>query len=231
MLRCSQAGEVVGALFVKEELTMSSFTLPASLKGLDIYYSDPKSPASIASKKLYSFGDINLVDSISDINITYDVLSFFQVNLSVFELALTQIKKVIKSKKVVDMYSGVGTIGLAVGASILVESDKNNIGHAMKNVGSTDTEVVHASSEKALVHITSDSTLIVDPPRAGLHKDVIARIAEVRPPQVIYLSCNPATQARDVKLLEENYRITYAQGYNFFPRTPHIESLVVLELK
>lgn len=230
VLRCSEASEVVAALYIKEELDLSSFKLPESLKGLVIYYSDPKSPASLPSKELYSFGDINLCDSISGINITYDVLSFFQVNLPVFELALAEIKKHLKGSKIVDMYSGVGTIGIAIGATKLVESDVQNINMAKKNVVGTDIEVIHATSETALEYIESESTLIVDPPRAGLHKDVVSRIIEVKPKQIIYLSCNPSTQARDVKLLEENYKINYAQGYNFFPRTPHIESLVVLTL-
>ena len=230
VLRASEAQEVVGALFVKEELDMSNFVLPASLKGIDIYYSNPKSPASVASKKLYSFGDITLADTILGKNITYDVLSFFQVNIPVFEQTLKTIKKLVKSKNIVDMYSGVGTIGITVGATTLVESDNNNIAMAQKNAGKA-VKVVHATSETALEYITPDATMIVDPPRAGLHKSVIDKIAEVRPLQIVYLSCNPSTQARDIKLLEEHYKIIYAQGFNFFPRTPHIESLIVLELK
>jgi 23S rRNA (uracil1939-C5)-methyltransferase len=231
MLRCSQGGEVVATLFMKERVDMSAFTLPEGLKGIDIYYSDPKSPASVPTKKLYSLGDIKLVDSIIGINITYDVLSFFQVNLPVFELALTAIKQSIKTKNIVDMYSGVGTIGIATGATTLVESDGANIEMAKVNVKGTLINVVHATSETAMNQVTSDCTLIVDPPRAGLHKNVIEQIIEIKPQQIVYLSCNPSTQARDIKLLEENYNIVHAQGFNFFPRTPHIESLIVLELK
>lgn len=230
VLRASEAGETVGALYVKEELDLAGFVLPASLKGLDIYYSNPKSPASVASKKLYSFGDITLTDSVMGQNITYDVMSFFQVNVPVFEQALEAIKSHLKSKNIVDMYSGVGTIGISIGAKTLVESDENNVKIAKKNA-KKGVEVVHATSETALSYIKPDMTLVVDPPRAGLHRSLIDKIAEVRPMQIIYLSCNPSTQARDVKLLEKHYRITYAQGFNFFPRTPHIESLFVLELK
>jgi 23S rRNA (uracil1939-C5)-methyltransferase len=157
-------------------------------------------------------------------------MSFFQVNLPVFEEALKTIKKLIKGKNIVDMYSGVGTIGITIGATTLVESDESNIIMAQKNAGK-GVEVVHATSETALDYITPTCTLVVDPPRAGLHRSVVDKIAEVRPMQVVYLSCNPSTQARDIKLLEEHYKITYAQGFNFFPRTPHIESLIVLELK
>jgi 23S rRNA (uracil1939-C5)-methyltransferase len=231
VLRSSQAGVTVATLFVKEELVLSDFKLPKDLKGLEVYYSDPKSPASLASKKLYSFGDITLTDTVMGKNIIYDVLSFFQVNLPVFDLALQEIKTQVTGKDTVDMYSGVGTIGIAVGANKLVESDEGNVKMALKNVEGTDTEVVQATSETALDAITAKTSLIVDPPRAGLHKDLISHINEAKPMQIVYLSCNPSTQARDVKLLEENYKITYAQGFNFFPRTPHIESLIVLELK
>jgi 23S rRNA (uracil1939-C5)-methyltransferase len=231
VFRSSQAGEVVGAMYVKHELEMSNFNLPKGLNGLVVYYSDPKSPASVPTKKLYSFGDIKLVDEVLGINITYDVMSFFQVNIPVFELALKQMKSNLKSEKSIDMYSGVGTIGLILNSSELVESDKDNVEMAKINVKGTSIEVIHSTSEEALSYITDNKVLILDPPRAGLHKKMIDRIAEVRPMQIIYLSCNPSTQARDVKLLENEYRITFAQGFNFFPRTPHIESLVVLEKK
>ena len=236
VIRSSQAGEVVSALFVKRKLDFSAFELPKGLKGLVVYYSDPKSPASIPTKKLYTKGDITLTDNVGTKDITYDVLSFFQVNLPVFEQTLKVIKSTIiskpKAKKhpIVDMYSGVGTIGLALGADVLVESDESNIVMAKKNTEGTSVEVIHATSESALKHIKSDSIIIVDPPRAGLHRDVIDRILEAKPSKIVYLSCNPSTQARDVKYLSEFYKISLAQGYNFFPRTPHIESLVVLTL-
>jgi 23S rRNA (uracil1939-C5)-methyltransferase len=232
LIRSSQSGDAVAALFIKEDLaSCSDFTLPASLKGIDIYYSDPKSPASVPTSKLYSLGDVNLTDTINGKKISYDVLSFFQVNIPMFEKALTVIVDQLNREPSVDFYSGVGAIGIAAGSDVLIESDHANVAMAQKNIKGTDTKVVHASSETALEHISADKVLIVDPPRAGLHKDVIQKINEVKPPKVLYLSCNPSTQARDVKLLEEQYRVVYAQGFNFFPHTPHIESLIVLELR
>lgn len=71
--------------------------------------------------------------------------------------------------------------------------------------------------------------MIVDPPRAGLHRDVADRLLEVTPSRIVYLSCNPVTQARDVRFLLDKYSIAYVQGYNFLPRTPHIESLIALD--
>lgn len=229
VLRCNQNDIVVGALFIKEKIDMTAFELPKSLQGLDIYYSEPKSPASVPTKKVYSFGDIRLQDTIGGINITYDVLSFFQVNVPTFEMALIHIKKVLGDKKSIDLYSGVGTIGISVGSNTLIEVDRNNCTYAEKNSKDSNIKVVCTSSEKALDYILGDETVIIDPPRAGLHKKLTEKLAEVRPPQIIYLSCNPSTQARDVKMLESTYKVVYAQGYNFFPKTPHIESLIVLE--
>ena len=76
-----------------------------------------------------------------------------------------------------------------------------------------------------------DKTIIFDPPRAGLHDKVVQKTLEALPPKVMYLSCNPATQARDLALLQEAYEITYFEGFNFFPHTPHIETLAVLTKK
>jgi len=233
VFRSSQGSEVVAALFVKKqpEFDFTDFKVPEGLKGLDIYYSNPKSPASVPTEKIYSSGDITLTDSIMDTNITYDVLSFFQVNVPVFERALQKVLQGINGKSVIDFYSGVGTIGIPIGASVLVESDATNVAMAKHNIGDRNIKVIEASSQSAGEYINDRDALIVDPPRAGLHKDVIARILEAKPPKVVYLSCNPSTQARDVALLTEVYKIQAAQGYNFFPRTPHIESLIVLQLK
>lgn len=231
MLRCSEEGDVVAALFFKEKLDFSAITLPEELKGLAVYYSNPKSPASVPTELLYSFGDITITDGIGGKNIIYDVLSFFQVNLPVFEQALARIKEYVGDKPVIDFYSGVGTIGIPLNADLLVESDESNIKMAKKNVEGSSIKVIHASSETATDYIDASHTLIVDPPRAGLHQAVIDRIIEVSPPLIAYLSCNPSTQARDIALLKEQYSIVHAEGFNFFPRTPHIESLIVLELK
>ncbi len=226
LLRANQQKEVVGALFVKKELDFKDFHLPKELKGIKIYYSDPKSPASLLTRLIYSLGDIKLEDSVMGKNITYDVLSFFQVNLKMFEMALSDIKDYVDSGSL-DMYAGVGTIGAVVDSDTLVEIDENS--HKFIQLNSPDAEAVLASSEKAVDYIAKDKTLILDPPRAGLHKDVIDSIMLAKPPRIIYLSCNPATQARDLSRLTEFYKIIFARGYNFFTRTPHIESLVILD--
>ena len=87
-------------------------------------------------------------------------------------------------------------------------------------LGKTGAKPYSHPAKKALDHIGSLSIIIVDPPRAGLHEDVIARLLETTPPRIIYLSCNPVTQARDVARLVENTAFRHHQGYNFFPVHP-----------
>ena len=134
---------------------------------------------------------------------------------------------------VIDFYSGVGSIGLTIGGDncTLIEIDEHAVREMKRNITElhSNAKAVLAPAEKALDYITPDATIILDPPRAGLHADVTAKLLEAAPPRIIYLSCNPVTQARDVALLAEKYKIVHHRGYNFFPRTPHIEHLVVLD--
>jgi 23S rRNA (uracil1939-C5)-methyltransferase len=237
VLRSNKKGECVAALFVKKE-EFGEFEIPNSLKGLVCYYSNPKSPASVKTAKLWHKGDIKLSDSVCGTNLEYDVDSFFQVNVPVFEKAIEDIRECLdsKTKELVDFYGGVGSIGVltAQGKPLkIVEVHEDSAKMAEENLAKLNlenAEVICLPGEGSLDSIVEDSTLIVDPPRAGLHKKVVQQISEIKPKQVIYLSCNPVTQARDVKLLlEAGYKISFAKGYNFFPKTPHIESLVILE--
>ena len=137
---------------------------------------------------------------------------------------------------ILDFYAGVGTIGLTIGGGnvTLVEINTDAVREMQRNITEldrTDARAVLAPSEQALDHITGKEIVIVDPPRAGLHTDVIATLLQKLPPRIIYLSCNPVTQARDVALLQQNYQIAWHRGYNFFPRTPHIEHLIILDKK
>ena len=73
--------------------------------------------------------------------------------------------------------------------------------------------------------------MIVDPPRAGMHDDVIKVILNASPARIVYVSCNPATQARDISLMAEKYKVTKVQPVDMFPHTQHVESVVLLSRK
>lgn len=236
IVRCSQNGDAVASLFVKPE-TFIGLQLPAGVQGLRVYHSNPKSPASVPTKLLYEQGDAELHDTLLGHTFTYDSDSFFQVNVPVFEKALARIREHTQEQgTLVDMYAGVGSIGLSVASKrvALIELDPATAAMARINAAAAedvDATVIETSSEKALDAIVPDAPVIFDPPRAGLHDKVVARTLEVKPPQIIYLSCNPATQARDLAALQPAYDITYFEAFNFFPHTPHIETLAVLQAK
>jgi len=241
LIRCNSKGQTIAQLYVKNEefqpISEKSLEKIDNLVGFELIYSEPKSPASVITKRMAKWGIDSLEDIVLDITFNYATEGFFQINLPVYEKALQDMKQWIEDKPVVDLYSGVGTIGLTIGGNNLklIEINKDAVREMRRNIYSMkredSVEAILASSESAVEHITNETTVIVDPPRAGLHDNVIDRLLEVTPSRIIYLSCNPATQARDIYKLAEKYGIKHHMGYNFFPRTPHIENLVILELK
>lgn len=245
LVRCDALGNVALQLYVKEQsfvqLTGAELELlkeNGNVIGFELIFSNPKSPASVITERLQTWGTTSLTDTILDVPFTYAVEGFFQINIPVYEQALRDMKEWVSADKpAIDLYSGVGTIGLTIGGAnvTMVEINEHAVREMKRNITALDREkavqAILAPSEGALEYITSDVTVIVDPPRAGLHEDVVNKILAVTPERIIYLSCNPVTQARDVARLGEVYGVKYHRGYNFFPRTPHIEHLVVLDLK
>lgn len=172
-----------------------------------------------------------LEDSICGYKYSYSPNGFFQINLPVYELALNEISSHITTNKVLDLYAGVGSIGLSVARDkelTLVEINNAAFAEMQANAKNTNANCVLAKSEDVTEYITPDCTTILDPPRAGCDQKLIEKLNETQPETIIYLSCNPITQARDIAALKD-YRIQKAQPYNFFPRTPHIENLVILK--
>lgn len=237
LIRCDQKGSCVWQLYTKQTdnpYMQALVGAPLPAQGGEIIYSDPKSPASRITKRLHTVGNPVLTDIVLSVPFFYATEGFFQINLPVYEQALKDMRHFIKNDDaVVDLYSGVGSIGLTIGGNApeLIEVNEDAVREMKRNIKSqaSHAKAILAPSEKALDYITDSKVIIVDPPRAGLHKDVIDRLTVTQPPRIIYLSCNPATQARDIALLLPHYTIAMHKGYNFFPHTPHIEHLVVLD--
>ncbi|MFA7245168.1 MAG: 23S rRNA (uracil(1939)-C(5))-methyltransferase RlmD [Candidatus Magasanikbacteria bacterium] len=240
ILRSNGKGQAIAALFIKDKLEFSDYPeAKENLLGFQLYYSTHKSPASVPTALLYTSGQDYLIADIDGTKLKFGLLSFFQIHMPIFQKCLTQIARHIgKNEKALDFYSGVGSIGLPLAQNFkeltLVDNNEEAIDYAKENIKLNKLKNVESfckPAEKITELITSDKILIVDPPRAGMHDKVTDKILEVLPPKIIYLSCNISTQARDVKKLAEKYKIIDATIYNFFPKTPHIEGLLVLELK
>lgn len=168
--------------------------------------------------------------------------SFFQVNSKITEQLYNEVKEIIKerhSKNVLDLYCGTGTIGIYISEEVNkvlgIESCKEAILDAKKNVELnkvTNCTYQLGKVEDLTKEITNEyDTAIIDPPRNGLNKKVVDKLLEITPNTLIYISCDPVTLARDLNLLKEKYNIDYIRPYNMFPRTYHVENLVLLTKK
>jgi 23S rRNA (uracil1939-C5)-methyltransferase len=172
--------------------------------------------------------------------------SFFQTNSTqakVLYKAVETLANLQGHELVYDLYTGVGTIAhfLArkarhvVGIEIIegaIEDAKINAQlNGLTNVSFWLGDMKDVFNEALLAACGKPDVIVVDPPRAGMHPAVIQQLLEVTPEKIIYVSCNPATQARDIYLLQEKYELTHAQPIDMFPHTSHVENVVLLVRK
>jgi uncharacterized RNA methyltransferase CTC_02481 len=169
--------------------------------------------------------------------------SFFQVNYDISTRMYNKVKDVIvkeKSKNVLDLYCGTGTIGIYISdvvskiTGIEVVSDAIEAANINKKINNVENiEFILGKVEDKLDFISNNNidTVIVDPPRSGLHKKVIPILERISPKTIIYVSCDPITMARDIKLLSNNYELVEVTPYDMFPNTYHVETVCVLKKK
>lgn len=189
-------------------------------------------------------------DTISDslLGRTYKISaqSFYQVNTLMAEkLYQTAIDfaELTKEDVVLDAYSGIGTIGLSLAQEVKqvygVEVVEKAVEDAMENAranGVSNADYVCAPAEKAMAAWSKagikPSVILVDPPRKGLTESFIKASAAMQPKKITYISCNPATMARDIKLYEElGFKLTKVQPVDLFPQTHHVETVVLMSRK
>ena len=144
---------------------------------------------------------------------------------------------------VYDLYTGTGTIanfvaknaqkvvGVEYVPEAIVDAKINAQNNNLNNVVFYSGDMKDVLTSDFIQQNGSPSVVITDPPRAGMHEDVTKKILEMAAPKVVYISCNPATQARDLQLLDEKYKVTKVQPVDMFPQTHHVENVVLLELK
>jgi len=172
--------------------------------------------------------------------------SFYQTNSAqAYELyKITRDFAGLKGDELVyDLYTGTGTIAQFVSRNakkvIGVESVPEAIEDAKANAANNQIENVDFYVGDMKKVFTSGfiqehgvpDVVITDPPRDGMHKDVIAQLLAIKAPKIVYVSCNSATQARDLALLDESYKLIKTQAVDMFPQTHHVENVVLLELR
>jgi 23S rRNA (uracil1939-C5)-methyltransferase len=185
-------------------------------------------------------GSKNINEKIGDFTFTISANSFFQTNTLQAENLYQVVQKFAGSGSglIWDLYSGTGTIAMflsriarqVVGFE-LVESSLRDAKQNCRQNQITNCEFVAGDIRNNILHRSDKPDVVVtDPPRSGMHPDIVNALLEIRPSAIIYVSCNPTTMARDIKLLLPFYRLKEIQPVDMFPHTYHIESVVRLEL-
>ena len=212
-----------------------------------LYIINPKMNDTIYDLDVNVFnGEDHLIEMLEDLKFKIGPKSFFQTNtLQTQNLygKTRELAGLTGNENVYDLYTGVGSIALFVSklakqvvgieyVESAIEDAKvnaalNNITHTHFYAG----DMKDVLNDELIAKHGKPDVIITDPPRAGMHPDVIAKILEVAAPKVVYVSCNPATQARDIAMMEERYKVTSVQPVDMFPHTHHVENIALLELK
>ena len=189
-------------------------------------------------------GEDHLVEEMDGLKFRIGPKSFYQTNtrqaLELYRI-VRDFAELTGKEIVYDLYSGTGTIanyisalaGKVIGIEYVDEAVKDAIINSEIN-GISNThffagDMKDILSEAFFASNGKPDVIITDPPRAGMHEDVIKIIANASPDRIVYVSCNPSTQSRDIQLLSDDYNVERAQPVDMFPHTHHVENVVLLK--
>lgn len=191
-------------------------------------------------------GQDYIEETLEDITYRIRPKSFFQTNsqqaLNLYRLT-RDFAGLTGKELVYDLYCGTGSISLFVARNAfkvfgiesvpqaIEDAKENAINNGITNVEFTVGDMRYELNDAFIQKTGKPDVIITDPPRAGMHHEVVARILEMAPQKVVYVSCNPATQARDLSLLSEKYTIVKTCPVDMFPHTHHVENVTLLRLK
>lgn len=191
-------------------------------------------------------GNRYMTQTMEDLEFRISPKSFFQTNSDqAYELYkfVSKFAALEKTDIVYDLYTGTGTIanfiarqvkkviGLEYVPEAIEDAKINSEINQITNTMFLEGDIAKIFNEAFLDEHGIPDVIITDPPRAGMHKDVIAAILNTNARRIVYVSCNPATQARDIDLLNDRYQLVKSQAIDMFPHTHHIENIVVLDIK
>jgi 23S rRNA (uracil1939-C5)-methyltransferase len=209
-----------------------------------MYVINSKKNDSLADQEpvLYK-GEDHITEKIGDLKFRIGPKSFYQTNsrqaLRLYTAAL-EFAGLTGNETIYDLYTGTGTIANFVASSArrvigieyieeavrdaIVNSKINNITNTVFFSG----DIRKVLSNQFMEDQGFPDVIITDPPRAGMHEDVVTKILEAAPSRIVYISCNPSTQARDIQLLSERYEVIKVQPVDMFPQTHHVENVLLL---
>ncbi len=212
-----------------------------------LYVINPKVNDTIHDLDVLFFSGRDFVyEKLDDLKFKIGPKSFFQTNtfqaLELYRKAL-HFAELNGTEIIYDLYTGTGTIAnfvashckKVIGLDYIEEAIQdayfNSELNGITNTGFFTGDIKDLLNEDFIKQNGMPDVIITDPPRAGMHNDVVQSILNIQPGRIVYISCNPATQSRDIKLLSIKYKLTAIQPVDMFPHTHHVENIVRLDLK
>ena len=209
------------------------------------YIINTKANDTIYDQKVVCYHGKNyIMEEMEGLNFKVTAKSFYQTNSEqAYELyRITRNFAGLKGDEIVyDLYTGTGTIALFVSQlakkvigveavpDAITAAKENALRNKINNTSFYTGDMKEVFNDAFVSKNGYPDVIITDPPRDGMHKDVVNQILKLGPKKIVYVSCNSATQARDIALLDENYKITKSQAVDMFPNTHHVENVVLLE--
>ena len=252
MLRNTKAGDwMVNVIFAKKEDDKIERLLKAiqeefNPKALNYCINEKLNDSTFDQEFISYSGDFEIQEELGGLKFNISPKSFFQTNPvqaeKLYEVAI-DFADIQPTDVVYDLYCGTGTITCvaatkakkAVGVEIVeeaIEAAKVNAGiNGLTNVEFLAGDMKDVFNAAFYAEHGKPDIIITDPPRSGMHPKVVDYLAEIAAPKIVYVSCNPATQARDLAMLDAKYKIVKSQAVDMFPQTHHAENVVVLELR
>lgn len=204
---------------------------------------NPSSNNCVLGKTFRTLAGVGFIEEkLCDLYFKVSPASFFQVNplqaQNLYEKAL-EFADLKGDERVLDAYCGVGTLSLilakkakeVIGVECVFDAVEDAKYNALRN-GCTNAQFFCAMAEDFVKSLSNIDVALLNPPRKGCEKSFLEALSLLKPERIIYISCDPATLARDLSLLQQSgYEITYVQPFDMFPQTAHVETLVQMRLK
>ena len=191
-------------------------------------------------------GRDHIFEQMEGLQFKINAKSFYQTNSEqAYELykITRNFAELSGSEIVYDLYTGTGTIaqfiaknahkviGIESVPEAIIDAKENAQLNSIENVAFYVGDMAKVFTDDFIKEHGQPDVIITDPPRDGMHKKVVAQLLKIAPQKIVYISCNSATQARDLALLDETYKVIKTQAVDMFPQTHHVENVVLLELR
>ena len=212
-----------------------------------MYVNNQKCNDTIGDQDVMVFkGNDHIFETMEGLKFKVGPKSFYQTNTDqaylLYKVA-REFAQLTGEEIVYDLYTGTGTIanfvahkakkviGIEYVPEAIEDAKVNSQVNGIENTSFFAGDMKDILTDDFIAERGRPDVIITDPPRAGMHPDVISVIMKARPKRIVYVSCNPSTQARDLQLLDAEYKVVKVQPVDMFPHTPHVENVVLLELK